>query len=40
MIPVPGLRPLRLVALPLAELDTDPLDLLSWDIATSDLELL
>ncbi len=40
MVPVPGLRALRLVAMPLTELDTDPFDLASWDIATSDLELL
>ncbi len=40
MVPVPGLKALQLVALPLTELDTDPFDLASWDIATSDLELL
>lgn len=40
MIPVPGLKALTLVALPLARLEIDPLDLRSWDIATSDLELL
>lgn len=40
MIPVPGLRSLRLVALPLADLDFDVHDLSSWDLATSDLELL
>lgn len=40
MLPVPGLKTLQLVALPLTELDTDPFDLRSWDIATSDLELL
>jgi N-acetylglutamate synthase-like GNAT family acetyltransferase len=40
MLPLPGLKTLQLVALPLTELDTDPFDLRSWDIATSDLELL
>jgi hypothetical protein len=40
MLAVPGLKALRLVAMPLADLDTDPFDLASWDIATSDLELL
>lgn len=40
MHPVPGLRTLRLVALPLADLDVDVHDLGSWDLATSDLELL
>lgn len=40
MLPVPGLKTLQLVAMPLSELDTDPFDLRSWDIATSDLELL
>jgi GNAT superfamily N-acetyltransferase len=40
MVQVPGLKALRLVAMPLADLDTDPFDLASWDIATSDLELL
>ena len=40
MLPVPRLKTLQLVAMPLGELDTDPFDLRSWDIATSDLELL
>jgi hypothetical protein len=40
MIKVPRLKALHLVAMPLAELDTDPFALASWDIATSDLELL
>jgi GNAT superfamily N-acetyltransferase len=40
MFPVPGIKTLQLVANPLTELDTDPFDLASWDIATSDLELL
>jgi hypothetical protein len=40
MLPVPRLKTLQLVALPLTDLDTDPFDLRSWDIATSDLELL
>jgi GNAT superfamily N-acetyltransferase len=40
MIPVPGMKALRLVALPLSDVDIDVFDLGSWDIATSDLELL
>jgi hypothetical protein len=40
MIPVPGVQALRLVALPLADVDIDVFDLGCWDIATSDLELL
>ena len=40
MIPVPGVTPLRLVALPLTELPLDVHDLGSWDLSTSDLELL
>lgn len=40
LIPVPGLKALRLVALPLAQLNTDPFDLSSWSLSTSDLELL
>jgi N-acetylglutamate synthase-like GNAT family acetyltransferase len=40
MIPVPGLAALRLVALPLTDVDIDVFDLGCWDIATSDLELL
>jgi hypothetical protein len=40
MIPVPGLAALRLVALPLTDIDIDVFDLGCWDIATSDLELL
>jgi GNAT superfamily N-acetyltransferase len=40
MLPVPGMKTLRMVALPLAELDIDVFDLSSWDFATSDLELL
>jgi hypothetical protein len=40
MVPVPGLKTLRLVALPLGSLDLDPFDIRSWDICTSDLELL
>lgn len=39
MIPVPR-RTLRLVALPLVEVGVDVFDLGSWDLATSDLELL
>lgn len=40
MIPVPGITSLRLVALPLADLPLDVHDLGSWDLSTSDLELL
>lgn len=40
MLPVPGLKTLRLIALPLAELPCDPFVLGSWDLSTSDLELL
>lgn len=40
MLPVPGMYPLRLVALPLVDLDFDVFDLRSWDLSTSDLELL
>jgi len=40
LIPVPGTRTLRLVALPLSDIDCNPFDLGSWDLATSDLELL
>jgi hypothetical protein len=40
MIPVPGLKALQLVALPLTDVDIDVFDLGCWDIATSDLELL
>jgi GNAT superfamily N-acetyltransferase len=40
MIPVPGLRALTLVALPLADIGIDVGQIGSWDIATSDLELL
>lgn len=40
MIPMPGVRALRLVALALADLETDPFDLRSWDLSASDLELL
>lgn len=40
LLPVPGLKTLRLVALPLDALEANPLDLESWDICTSDLELL
>ncbi|MDX1469025.1 MAG: GNAT family N-acetyltransferase [Acidimicrobiia bacterium] len=40
MLPVPGLRALRLVALPLADIGLDVSNLGSWDLATSDLELL
>ncbi len=40
VLPVPGVKTLRLVAKPLTEFDIDVLDLGSWDLATSDLELL
>ncbi|MGH8915715.1 MAG: hypothetical protein ACRDZM_14515, partial [Acidimicrobiia bacterium] len=40
MLPMPGVRALRLVALPLTDIDIDVFDLGCWDIATSDLELL
>lgn len=40
MLPVPGVRTLRLVAKPLVDLATDVFDLGSWDLSTSDLELL
>jgi GNAT superfamily N-acetyltransferase len=40
MVPAPWMRTLRLVALPLTGLATNALDLGSWDLATSDLELL
>ncbi len=40
MAPIPGIKALRLVALPLTDLDIDVFDLGCWDIATSDLELL
>jgi GNAT superfamily N-acetyltransferase len=40
LMPVPGLRPLTLMARPLHDLDVDVLDSTSWDLAVSDLELL
>lgn len=40
MVPVPWLKTLNLVALPLSDLDVDVFDLRSWDLSTSDLELL
>jgi hypothetical protein len=40
MIPVPRIKALQLVALPLTDVDIDVFDLGCWDIATSDLELL
>jgi hypothetical protein len=40
MFSIPGFKALRLVARPLTELTVDVLDLGSWDLATSDLELL
>lgn len=40
LIPVPLVRTLRLVAMPLTDLDVDIHDMGSWDLSTSDLELL
>jgi N-acetylglutamate synthase-like GNAT family acetyltransferase len=40
LLPVPGLKTLRLVALPLAPLDYEVTAIGSWDFAMSDLELL
>lgn len=40
MIPVPRTTGLRLVALPLTDLDIDVFNLSSWDVSTSDFELL
>jgi hypothetical protein len=40
LLPVPGVRALRLVTMPISDLEDDPLDLTSWDLSTSDLELL
>lgn len=40
LVPIPRVSTLRLVARPLADLPMDPLSLDSWDLATSDLELL
>lgn len=40
MLPVPGVKALQLVAMPLTDVDIDVFDLGCWDIATSDLELL
>lgn len=40
LLPVPGLKALRLVALPLTEPEIDPFDIRSWSLSTSDLELL
>lgn len=40
LLPVPGLRTLRLLALPLTPLDLEVHRMESWDLATSDLELL
>jgi hypothetical protein len=39
-VPVPGLTALTQVALPLTDLDRDPFDPATWDLATGDLELL
>lgn len=39
-MPVPGVTALTLVALPLADIDSDPLDRSSWELALTDLELL
>ena len=40
LMPVPGVKALTLMARPLVELDIDVLDMSSWDLAVSDLELL
>lgn len=40
LLPVPGVRTLQLVALPLTDFPIDPFDLGSWNLSTSDLELL
>jgi GNAT superfamily N-acetyltransferase len=40
LLPVPGLRPLTLMARPLGDLDIDVFDMANWDLAVSDLELL
>lgn len=40
LLPIPGVKSLQLVALPLCDLDIDVHDLGSWDLSTSDLELL
>jgi len=40
MVPLPGVKTLRLVANPLGDLPLDVTDLSVWDFATSDLELL
>ena len=40
LMPVPGMRPLTLMARPLGDLDVDVLDMSNWDLAVSDLELL
>ena len=40
LLPLPGVKTLQLVARPLRPLPIDPFHLRSWDIATSDLELL
>ena len=40
VLPIPRLRTLRLMANPLSELDIDVARIASWDLATSDLELL
>jgi hypothetical protein len=39
-LPVPGVTALTLAALPLGDLDVDPLDRSSWELALTDLELL
>lgn len=40
LVPVPGIRTLQLVAHALTDLPVDPFALASWDLSTSDLELL
>lgn len=40
LVPIPGVKTLRLVAHKLTPFPTDPFDVGSWDLSTSDLELL
>lgn len=40
LLPIPGMKSLQLFALPLRDLDINVHDLRSWDLSTSDLELL
>ena len=40
VLPLPGVKTLKIVVNPLVDLGIDLFDLASWDLATSDLELL